>query len=153
MQSEIRKLEEENRVLNQANKALSQKNSLLLESNVSNLKDLQLKLDKVEEEKRLIERERDDNDEALVELKQKLVVSEKLKNWKEDNLKDPTSNKAMLEKALKKLNLKEKDLEEARTKIKEQKEDISYAAKKKRRIDPGDCEAVRKKIRGGCEGS
>ena len=84
MQSEIQKLQEENRVLNEANKALSQKNSLLLESNVSNLKDLQLKLDKVEEEKRLIERERDDNDEALVELKQKLVVSEKLKNWKED---------------------------------------------------------------------
>ena len=113
MQSEIRKLQEENRVLNEANKALSQKNSLLLESNVSNLKDLQLKLDKVEEEKRLIERERDDNDEALVELKQKLVVLEKLKNWKEDNLKtDPTSNKAMLEKALAKLNLKEMQLQE-----------------------------------------
>ena len=107
------------KILIEENNALSQKNTLLLGNNVTNLAKLQLKLEQAEREKSLIEKERDDNDETLVALNQKLEVLEKL------GKEEANKNRKELEEAQKQKSSLEEDLKMARRKIKEQEIEMS----------------------------
>ena len=101
------------------NNALTQKNTLLLGNNVTNLAKLQLKLEQAEREKSLIEKERDDNDETLVALNQKLEVLEKL------GKEEANKNRKELEEAQKQKSSLEEDLKMAWRKSKEQEREMS----------------------------